>query len=141
LFFRIFDRLAAEGAFCVLKVLRLSAVFVSATHRKGFAAGVAFYGASKCLAAAQRAGRHHCPPAVRTDRLFALYRFQTGWALKPERAVAGAFWAITAVPLDHLTAVDTRLLVGSHAFPYVINLLLFFGPFRNDFSTFFGMGF
>jgi len=126
LFFGFGDRLTADRAFCVLKELWFPAQPVLTTYHDGFAAGIAYVASSERLAAAYGAGGHRRPPATGTHGISALDRFQTGRALKPKRTVAGAFGAKATVPLDHLTAVDTRLFVSSHAVEYVIVLILFF---------------
>ena len=111
---RFFNGLAAYGAFGVFKKLQLVAPFAFTADHDISAAAIAFFASGKSRAAAEGAGGGERSSAAGAYGVSALNFFQTVRAMIPERAGASTLRAEPAVPLNHFTAMDTRLFVGRH---------------------------
>jgi hypothetical protein len=114
LLFRVLNRFSAGSAFFVLKELHLSASFVLAAYHDRSSAGITFLASGERLTVTKGTGYRQCPSAAGTQHVTVRDASQTVRALIPERASASALGAETAVPLDHIVAMDTGLLVCGH---------------------------
>jgi hypothetical protein len=116
LFCRLFDGLAADGAFRILKELQLAAALAFAPYQKRSPASVAALAAYESRAAAIGASGGQRSAAATTYGIAALNGFQAGRAMVTEGRAAAAFGAVVGVPLYHLPAMDAGDFVSSHGF-------------------------
>jgi hypothetical protein len=116
LFCPLFNRLAADGAFGVLKELKLTAPLALAPYQKRSPASVAPLAAHKGLTAAIGASGGERSAAPGADGVAALNGLQAGRAMVAERRAAPAFGAVVRVALRHLPAMDAGLFVRCHRF-------------------------